>query len=100
MPGNSRGCNGYDAGSANQEPQAKDPPIHSAASARHQRAIPNQHASCNACDAIHMYVSSKILRENPKKSASFTAYMHFATETSLHIPNKREKVSNLPPLIR
>jgi hypothetical protein len=48
-PRNSRGCTGYAAGSANREAQAKDLPIHSAASARHQKAIPNQHASYEEC---------------------------------------------------
>jgi nucleotidyltransferase/DNA polymerase involved in DNA repair len=43
--GSSRGCTGSAASSANQEPQAKDLLIHFAASARHLREIPNQHAS-------------------------------------------------------
>jgi hypothetical protein len=67
-PGNSCGYTGYDAGSANPEAQAKDSPIRSAASARHQKAIPNQHASFEECDAIHMYAASKTARKNYEKT--------------------------------
>src|ERR1700692_2505820 len=57
--------------------------MHPAASARHQRVIPNQHASCRTCDTMHMLFSSKIKRKNREKPASRSAKMHFATETSL-----------------
>jgi hypothetical protein len=79
---NSPGYTGFAAGSANREAQAKDPQIHSAASARHQKAIPNQHASFEECDTIHMYVASKTVWKNREKTPILKGEMSFATETS------------------
>jgi hypothetical protein len=58
-PGNSCGCTGYDEGSANPEAQARDSSIRFAASAQHPKAIPNQQASYEECDTMHMYGARK-----------------------------------------
>jgi hypothetical protein len=62
------GYTGFAAGSAKREAQAKDPQIHSASSARHQKAIPNQHASFEECDTIHTCVASKTQLKNCEKT--------------------------------
>src|SRR6185437_10311197 len=82
-PGNSCGCTGYDEGSANPEAQARDSSIRSAASAQHPRPIPNQHASYEACDTMHMYGARKNGLENREIALILKGEMSFATETSL-----------------
>ena len=82
-PGNSCGCTGYDEGSANPEAQARDSSIRSAASAQHPRPIPNQHASYEACDTMHMYGARKNGLENREIALILKGEMSFATETRL-----------------
>jgi hypothetical protein len=63
--------------------QAKDSSIRFAASARHPKAIPNQHASYQECDTMHMYVARKNVLENREITLILKGEMSFATETSL-----------------
>src|ERR1700751_3820119 len=53
------GCTGYGAGPANPEAKARDPSNRFVASARHPKAIPNQHASFQEFNTTHMYVARK-----------------------------------------
>ena len=82
-PGNSCECTGSDAGSANPEAQARDSSIRFAASARHPKAIPNQHASYQECDTMHMYLARKTVLKNREITLILKREMSFATETSL-----------------
>jgi hypothetical protein len=95
---NSPGYTGFAAGSVNREAQAKDPQIHSAASARHQKAIPNQHASFEECDTIHMYVASKTVWKNREKTPILKGEMSFATETSYENVNDAERLRHDPAM--
>src|SRR5207244_10737990 len=80
---NACGCTDDGAGSANPKTQAKDSSIRFAASARHQKAIPNQHASYEVCDTVHMYVARKNVLENRAITPILKGEMYFATETRL-----------------
>ena len=53
-----------------------------AASARHPNAIPNQHASYEECDTMHMYGARKTVLENREITPILKGEMSFATETS------------------
>ncbi len=51
--------------------------------AQHPKAIPNQHASYDECDTVHMYVARKNVLENREITLILKGEMSFATETSL-----------------
>src|ERR1700751_5094022 len=81
-PGNSCGCTGYDAGSANPEAQARDYSIRFAANARLPKAIPNQCAPYQECDTMHMDGTRKNAIENREITRILKGEMSLATETS------------------